>query len=75
MAGITSTSASSNQWNLTATGDLNRDGWLDVVVGAMDLENIANLRPRFPGQAMDSRRAPLLFFENRMSAKSQTRVH
>jgi hypothetical protein len=31
------TIASGSQWNLMATGDLNKDGWLDVLIGSMDL--------------------------------------
>lgn len=65
--------ASRNQWNLTATADLNRDGWLDVIVGAMDLESVGKLQHQFSGQPSESRKDPLLFFENRMQAKSKSR--
>ena len=65
--------ASRNQWNLTATADLNKDGWLDVIVGAMDLESIGKLQRQFSGQRSESRKDPLLFFENRMQAKSNPR--
>jgi hypothetical protein len=67
------TIASANRWNLTATGDLNKDGWLDVIIGAMDLENIANLQRRSPGETSDTTNHPLLFFENGMRAKANDR--
>jgi hypothetical protein len=44
---------------------LNRDGRLDVIIGAMSLENIARGQRRFSGQGLDTRKEPLLFFENR----------
>jgi hypothetical protein len=65
--------ASRNQWNLMATADLNKDGWLDVIIGAMDLESIGKLQHQFSGQRSESRKDPLLFFENRMQAKSNPR--
>ena len=67
------TIASGNQWNLTATADLNKDGWLDVIVGAMDLGNIAKLQRRFPGQTLETAKDPILFFENGMRLKSNPR--
>ncbi|MEA2706551.1 MAG: hypothetical protein QOH22_1339 [Gemmatimonadaceae bacterium] len=66
------TVASGNQWNLTATADLNKDGLLDVIVGAMDLGNIAKLQQRFAGKALEAK-DPVLFFENRMRPKSSPR--
>jgi hypothetical protein len=68
------TIASGNQWNLTATGDLNKDGWLDVIIGAMDLGNIAKLQRRFTGDTLQTGKDPILFFENRMHAKSNDRM-
>ena len=65
--------ASGNQWNLTATGDLNKDGWPDVIIGAMDLANISRLQRRSTGQALQAGKDPILLFENRMQAKSATR--
>jgi hypothetical protein len=58
--------ASHNQWNVMATGDLNRDGRLDVLIGAMHLENIARIQRRFPGQTLATGVEPVLLFENRM---------
>ena len=55
--------ASGNQWNLTAVGDLNKDGRLDVIIGAMNLGNIAKMQRRTGGPLPAS--DPLLFFENR----------
>ncbi len=60
------TIASGSQWNLMATGDLNKDGWLDVIIGAMDLGNIAKLQRRFGGQGLETGKDPILLFENRM---------
>jgi hypothetical protein len=67
------TIASGNQWNLMATADLNKDGWLDVIIGAMDLESIAKIQQRFTGQTLATGKDPILLFENRMQAKSMTR--
>jgi hypothetical protein len=58
--------ASGNRWNLTATADLNGDGWLDVLIGAMDLENVAALQRRAGGRQLSTERNSLLVFENRM---------
>jgi hypothetical protein len=63
------TIASGNQWNLTATADLNKDGWMDVIIGAMDLGSIAKLQRRFGGQALETSKDPILVFENRMQTK------
>jgi hypothetical protein len=67
------TIASGNQWNLMTTADLNRDGWLDVVVGAMDLGNITKLQRRSTAQAPATSKEAILFFENRIQAKSASR--
>lgn len=57
-----------------ATGDLNRDGWLDVIIGAMDLGSIAKLQRRFTGQALETGKDPILLFENRMHLQSNKRM-
>ncbi|MGH7531615.1 MAG: FG-GAP repeat domain-containing protein, partial [Gemmatimonadales bacterium] len=62
--------AARNRWNVMTTGDLNRDGWLDVIVGAMDLESIANIQRRRPPEASDDNNVPLLWFENRMQGRA-----
>jgi FG-GAP repeat protein len=63
------TIASGNRWNVMATGDLNKDGWLDVLIGAMDLDNIADLQRRPNGPPVGTGKDPILFFENRMHAR------
>lgn len=68
------TAAAGNHWNLTATADLNKDGRLDIIVGAMDLASIAKLQQKFPGPASEAGKDPILFFENRMSVKSSDRM-
>jgi hypothetical protein len=64
------TIASGNHWNLTATADVNGDGWLDVLIGAMDLESIATLQRRASRRPLATERHPLLLFENRMPVKA-----
>jgi hypothetical protein len=49
-----------------ATADLNKDGRLDVIIGAMDLENVAKFQQRFTGRALETGKDPILVFENRM---------
>jgi cytochrome c553 len=61
--------ASGNQWNLMAMADLNKDGWPDVIIGAMDLESVGKYQQRFSGQQPESGKSPLLFFENRTQTK------
>ena len=65
--------ASSNQWNLTTTADLNKDGRLDVIVAAMNLGNIGKLQRRLRGQALQAGTDPILVFQNRMAVKSKPR--
>jgi hypothetical protein len=67
--------AAGSPWNVTATGDLNDDGWLDVMIGAMDLEDIANLQRRSVRQTSATENDAVLFFENRMHAKSNAESH
>jgi hypothetical protein len=67
------TIASGHEWNLTATGDLNRDGRLDVIIGAMDLASIAKLQRRSTGQKLEAGSDPMLLFENKMQAKPNPR--
>ncbi len=62
--------ASGNQWNVMATADLNGDGWLDVIIGAMHLEDIARIQRRLRGPASETAVDPILLFENRMQAIS-----
>jgi hypothetical protein len=67
------TIAGSNQWNVMATGDLNKDGWLDLIVGAMDLGSVAKLQRKLSGKALETTKDPVLYFENRMQAKPNQR--
>ena len=62
--------AGGNQWNVMATADLNRDGWLDVIIGAMDLEDIARIQRRTREPTLKTAVDPILLFENRMQALS-----
>jgi len=57
-------SAADNQWNLTAIADLNRDGRPDILVAAMDLQNIGYLQRGSRGKV--AAKDPILLFENRM---------
>jgi hypothetical protein len=68
------TAAAGNSWNLTATADLNKDGRLDILVGAMDLASISKLQQRFPGPMSEAAKDPILFLENRMPGTSSDRM-
>ena len=59
--------ARGNQWNVMTTADLDRDGWPDVLIGAMDLKDIARIQRRFQGPASEPTVDPVLLFENRGS--------
>jgi len=65
--------ASGGQWNLMATGDLNKDGWPDVIIGAMNLGNIANLQRRLTEQASASGKDPILLLENTRLVRSNAK--
>jgi hypothetical protein len=56
--------ASGNQWNVMAAGDLNNDGWPDVIVGAMDLGSIAKFQRQYSASGLATAKDPVLFFEN-----------
>ena len=57
-----------------APADLNRDGWPDIIIGAMDLESIATLQRRSRAESRAHGEAVLLF-ENRMHARSNVETH
>lgn len=59
------TVASGNQWNVMATGDLNDDGRLDAIIGAMDLKSIADIQRRVTSRTSEAGKIPILLFENR----------
>ena len=60
--------SSRSQWNLMAVADLNGDGWLDVIIGGMRLENIARLQRRV-GPPLETGIDPILLFQNKMSGR------
>ncbi|PYP25937.1 MAG: hypothetical protein DMD51_07080 [Gemmatimonadetes bacterium] len=66
--------ARGNQWNVMATADLNRDGWPDVIIGAMHLADIARIQRSFRGPTSEAAVEPILLFENRMSHDGGSRV-
>ncbi len=62
------TVASGNQWNVMTTADLNGDGRLDVIIGAMRLENITRLQRR-AGPPAQAGLESILLFENTMARR------
>jgi hypothetical protein len=62
--------AAGNQWNLTATADLNGDGRPDVLVAAMNLQDIGYLQRESSGKI--AAKDPILLFENRTQRVSRT---
>jgi hypothetical protein len=67
--------AAENQWNVMAAADLNRDGRLDVLIGAMDLASVGRMQMQgpFPGQAPPPvAKDPILVLENRAKATKAT---
>jgi hypothetical protein len=58
--------AATNQWNVMALADLNGDGRVDALIGAMSLANIAAGQRQFSGQGPELGKDPVLLFENRM---------
>ncbi|HWC74856.1 MAG TPA: VCBS repeat-containing protein [Gemmatimonadales bacterium] len=65
------TIAATDQWNVMAAADLNRDGRLDVLIGAMSLANIAAGQRQFSGQRPEFGKDPVLLFENRFPLKER----
>jgi len=60
--------SSRSQWNVMTTADLNGDGLLDVIIGAMRLENIGRLQRGF-GQPSEPGIDPILLFENKIARR------
>jgi hypothetical protein len=56
--------AAGNQWNVMAVGDLNNDGWPDVIIGSMDLGSIAKFQRQYSASPVTTAKDPILFFEN-----------
>ena len=61
--------AAGNEWNLTDAADLNGDGRPDVIVGAMDLQNIGALQRQAGGGRLEIPKEAVLLFENRMNVR------
>jgi hypothetical protein len=59
--------AATSQWNLTAIARLNGDDLPDIIIGAMNLGNIARLQR---GGSAAQATTPLLLLENRFGAAS-----
>ncbi len=54
-----------NQWNNIAVADLDADGDQDVIVGAMNLENVFNMAKKNTKGASGENKSPLLILENK----------
>ena len=56
--------SSDNQWNTITTGDFDMDGDLDVLVGAMYLQNVLTIQKVNNAEEIEKKRASILHFEN-----------
>jgi len=56
--------AAQNQWNTMASTDFDGDGDIDVLVGAMNLENVLQNQQSGSNNEMDLNKTALLLFEN-----------
>ncbi len=56
--------ASDNQWNTITTGDFDMDGDLDVLIGAMYLQNVLTIQKVNNAEEIEKKRASILHFEN-----------
>lgn len=63
--------SATNQWNLTAVAHLGKNALPDVIVGAMDIGNIA--RKQLSGYLKQST-TPLLLLANKVAAQSQVQA-
>jgi hypothetical protein len=67
--------ASGNQWNVMAAGDLNNDGWPDVIAGSMDLGSIAKFQRQYSASPLSTAKDPILFFENALNPRPNQGTH
>ena len=67
--------AAGNQWNVMAAGDLNHDGWPDVIVGSMDLGSIAKFQRQYSASPVATAKDPVLFFENALYPRLNQGAH
>lgn len=56
--------ASDNQWNTITSGDFDMDGDLDILVGAMYLQNVLTIQKVNNAEDIEKKRASILLFEN-----------
>lgn len=56
--------ASNNQWNTITSGDFDMDGDLDILVGAMYLQNVLIIQKVNKADDIEKKRASILLFEN-----------
>ncbi|HKW08841.1 MAG TPA: VCBS repeat-containing protein [Gemmatimonadaceae bacterium] len=56
--------AAASEWNLMTVADLNHDGRLDVIVGAMNLASISRSQRGYTGRALAGGTNPFLVFES-----------
>jgi len=56
--------AGDNQWNTITSGDFDMDGDLDILVGAMYLQNVLTIQKVNNADEVEKKRASILHFEN-----------
>lgn len=58
------TTVASNQWNVMDMADLDKDGDMDVIIGAMNLQNVFDMASGPSAKTSKPEYTSLLFFEN-----------